>query len=117
MFGYLDNTSVRASDKKGFTLALPETENQNFYVHTDIIISKYHGNVVVPVLHTVAVKGRPRSYISKNFERPHYVSLSKKIPDMISIHIRDKAGDLVAFEHGKMIITLHFRCSTTQYFI
>ena len=28
MFGYLDNTTIRASDEKGFTLALPETGNQ-----------------------------------------------------------------------------------------
>ena len=39
MFGYLNNTAVRASDKKGFTLALPETGNQYFYVYTDIINS------------------------------------------------------------------------------
>ena len=40
-----------------------------------------------------------------------------KIFDTISINIRDEAGDLVTFEHGKVIITLHFRCSKTQYFI
>ena len=36
---------------------------------------------------------------------------------MISINIGDEAGDLVAFEHGKVIVTLHFRHSKTQYFI
>ena len=36
---------------------------------------------------------------------------------MIGINIRDKAGDLVACEHGKVIITLHFRRSKTQHFI
>ena len=56
MFGYLDNTSVRASDKKCFTLALPETGNQYFYVYTDIIKSQYHGDVVVPVLRTITWK-------------------------------------------------------------
>ena len=30
MFGFLNNTTVRASDEKGFTLALPETGNQIF---------------------------------------------------------------------------------------
>ena len=49
MSGYLSNTVIRASDKKGFTLALPETGNQYFYVYTDIINSQYHGDVVVPV--------------------------------------------------------------------
>ena len=43
--------------------------------------------------------------------------LTKKIFDTISINVRDKAGDLVAFEQGKVIITLHFRRSKTQHLI
>ena len=117
MFGFLNDTTIRASDEKGFTLALPETGNQYFYIYTDIIKSQYHGDVVVPVLRTVTVKGEHGSYVSKNFERPYYVPLNKKIFDMISINIRGEAGDLVAFEHSKVIITLHFRRSKTQYFI
>ena len=78
MFGFFNNTSIKAFDKKAFTLALPETGNQYFYVYTDIIKSQYHGDVVVPVLRTVTVKGKHGSYVSKNFERPHYVSLNKK---------------------------------------
>ena len=118
MFGFLNDTIIRASDEKGFTLALAETGNQYFYIYTNIIKSQYHGDVVVPVLHTVTVNGEHGSYVSKNFKRPHYVLLNKKAQyDMISINIRDEAGDLVAFEHGKVITTLHFRCSKTQYFI
>ena len=75
MIGYLNNTAVRAYDKKAFTFALPQTGNQYFYVHTDIIKSQYHGDVVVP---TVPVKGEHGSYVSKNFETPHYVPLNKK---------------------------------------
>ena len=74
-----------------------------------------HGEIVL--LSTVTVKGKHGSYVGKNFERPHYVLLNKKIFDTISINIRDKAGDLFAFEHSKVIITSHFRCSKTQYFI
>ena len=70
MFGFLNDTTIRASDKKGFTLALPETGNQYFYIYTNIIKSQYHGDVVVPVLRTVTVKGEHGSYVSKNFERP-----------------------------------------------
>ena len=110
MFGYLDNTQIRASDKKGFTLALPDTENEHFYIYSDIIKIRYHGDVVVSVLRTVTVKGE---HGSKNFERPHYVPLNKKIFDTISINIRDEAGDLVAFELSKVITTLHFRRSNT----
>ena len=77
IFGFLKDTTTRASDEKGFTLALPETGNQYFYVYTDIIKSRSHGDVV-PVLSTVTVKGEHGSYIRKNFERPHYVPLNKK---------------------------------------
>ena len=66
MFGFLNDTTITASDKKGFTLALPETGNQYFYVDTDIIKSQYHGDIVVPVLRTVTVKGEHGSYVGKN---------------------------------------------------
>ena len=101
MFGFLNDSIIRASR-----------------VYTDIIKSQYHGDVLVPVHRTVTVKGEHGSYVSKNFERPHYVPLNKKIFDKISINKRDEDGDLVAFEHGKkVIITLHFRRSKTLYFI
>ena len=68
IFGFLNDTTIRASDEKGFTLALPETGNQYFYLYTDIIKSQYHGDVVVPVLRTVTVKGEHGSYVSKNLK-------------------------------------------------
>ena len=101
MFGFVNDTMIRASEEKGFTLALPKTGNQYFYVYTDIIKSQYHGDVVVPVLRTVTVKGEHESYVSKNFERPHYVPLNNKIFDMISVNIRDEAEDLVPFNTVK----------------
>ena len=73
--------------------------------------------MVMLLFRTVTVKGKHGSYVGKNFERPHYVPLNKKIFDTISINIRDEAGYLVAFEHGKVIITLQFRRSKTQYFV
>ena len=109
MFGFLNDTTFRTSDEKGFTLALPETGNQYFCIYTDIIKRQYHVDVTV--------KGEHESYVSKNFERPHYVLFNEKIFDMINTNIRDEAGDLVAFEHSKVIMALHFRHSKTQYFI
>ena len=47
MFGFFNDTTIRASDKEGFTLALPETGNQHFYVYADIIKSQYHGDMVM----------------------------------------------------------------------
>ena len=64
MFGFLNDTTITASDEKGFTLALPETGNQCFCVYIDIIKSQYDGDVVVPVLRIVTVKGEHGSYVS-----------------------------------------------------
>ena len=79
MFGFLNNKTIRASDEKGFTLALPETGNQYFYVYTGIIKSQCHGDVVVPVLPTVTVKGEHGSYVSKNSKDHIMFLLTKKI--------------------------------------
>ena len=117
LFGFLNDTMIRASEEKVSPLPYLNLEINIFYVYTDIIKSQYHGDVVIPVRHTVTVKGEHRSYVSKNFKRPHYIPLNKKIFDTISVNRRDEAGYLVAFEYGKVIITLHFRCSKTQYFI
>ena len=80
MLGFLDDTTIRASDEKGFTLALSKIFLR-FHGY-------YHGDVVVPILCTVTIKGKHESYVSKNFERPHYVPLNKNIFDTISINIR-----------------------------
>ena len=69
---------IRAFDKRDFTLALLETGNQYFYVYTDVIKNQHHGDIVVPVLRTVTVKGKHGSYVSRNFERPHYAPQNKK---------------------------------------
>ena len=44
----------------------------------------------------LTVKRKHESYVSKNFQRPHYVPLNKKIFDTISMNIRDEVGDLAA---------------------
>ena len=56
MIGFLNNTTIRTFDKRDFTLALPKTGNQYFYVYTDVIKSQHYSDIVVPVLRTVTVK-------------------------------------------------------------
>ena len=75
MFGFLNNRVIRAFDKKGLTLSLPETGNQYICVYTDITKSQYHDDVVVSVPRTVTVKGEHGSYVSKSFERPYFMFL------------------------------------------
>ena len=101
--------------RKVSPLPNPKLEINIFTLILILSRGQYNGDVVVPLLRTVIIKGEHGSYVSKKFERPHYVPL--KIFDTISINTRDEAGDLVAFEHGQVIITLHFRRSKTRHFI
>ena len=72
---------------------------------------------MAPILQTVTVEGEHGSYINKHYERPNYIPLSKNEFSTIDINIRDEAGDLVAFEHGKVNITLHFRRRKASYYV
>ena len=117
IFGFMTGEKIQGSATEGFTLALPNTGNQMLYVYTDIIRGQYYGDIVAPILQTVTVRRDHGTFISKHFERPHYIPLNKSNFDTIDINIRDEVGDLVAFEHGKVNITLHFRRSKTHYYI
>ena len=115
--GFKSPTTIMSHLTASYTLALPDTGNQYFYVYTDIIEGQYYGDVVAKILQTVTVKGEHGSYVNKHYERPNYLPLSLNNFDTISINIRDEAGDLVAFEYGKVNITLHFRRRKTSYYI
>ena len=49
-------------------------------------------------------------YVSKNFERPHYVPLNKNIFDTISTNIKYEAADLVAFDIKYKRQSCRFSC-------
>ena len=86
------------------------------YILQDIVQgynSSYHRRIdrapaSVSLLYVGQVR---RKLYGKSWTKPRR-ELKFKLGD-----IRDKAGDLVAFEYGKVIITLHFRPSKAQYFI
>ena len=62
MFGFLNDNTIRAFDEKGFTLALPETGNQYFYVYTDIIKSQYQYLFLLPPTQSSFQKGKTIDY-------------------------------------------------------
>ena len=117
ILGFVTGLQIKSSLTEGYTLALSDTGNHYFYVYIDIIQGQYYGDVVVPIIQTVKASGKHGSYVSRRYEKPQYVPLNKSEFDTIDINIRDEVGDLVAFEHGKVNITLHFRRSKTHYYI
>ena len=49
--------------------------------------------------------------VSKSFERPHYLPVSRREFETIEVNIKRDTGESVPFELGKVLLTLHFRQS------
>ena len=80
-----------------------------FFVYCDIVQYQLVGDANVPLLRTIPVTGRNGDVIVNSFDNVHYVGLSRSTFQEIEIHITDDTGLRVPFEHGRVIVKLHFR--------
>lgn len=87
--------------------------NGNFsalYVYCDIVESRPVGDVSVPLLRTLSTsKGKIGETVGVSMQPIHYLPVNRTAFDTVEINIRSDAGDLVPFQSGKVIVTLHFR--------
>ena len=87
----------------------PMNPIHSLQVYCDLVEPRVVGDVLVPLLRIVPVKGSHGDTVSKSYENVHYVPLSRKTFQTVEIDIRDHAGDIVPFERGTLNVTLHFR--------
>ena len=80
-----------------------------FFVYCDIVEPQLVGDVNVPLLRSVAIKGQDGEVVSKSFDNIHYIGLGRSTFQDIEIHITDDTGTRVPFEYGRVIVKLHFR--------
>ena len=88
----------------------------DLFVYCDLIQSQYVSDALVPLLRIVPVEGEVGQRVSKSFVRPQYVPVSRKQFETIEVNIKRDTGESVPFEFGRVLLTLHFRQSQTQYF-
>lgn len=93
-------------------VADPNVDLHLLYIYTDIIQPEMVGGIVAPLLRILTVKGKDGEMVHAQFERPHYLPLSRKNIESIEIVIRTHSGRYVSFERGKLIVKLHFRLKT-----
>ena len=89
----------------------------SLFVYCDLLEYVAVGDARAPLLHIVSAAGSNGDIITKTFEEPVYVPLQKKNFDSIEIDIRDDLGRSIAFENGRVILTLHFRRAMTPHFL
>ena len=85
-------------------------DRHNIFVYCNLVKPTFCGNGFYPVLRTVAVNSDNRNkYVSKTFERIHYLPLAGDFFNEIEIDLRFEDGSPVRFLWGKVICILHFR--------
>jgi hypothetical protein len=87
------------------------------YVYCDLLQFTHVGDIKAPLLRVVDSGGETGDVITRYYERPRYVPLQKKNFDSIQLIIRDDLGEKIQFETGKVLLTLHFRRTRSQYLL
>lgn len=80
------------------------------YVYTDVVESQLVGDVMVPLIRVVPFKNNnKREDTWVNFPRVQYLPVRIRETDSIEIVISRDNGEIIPFQKGKVVVTLHFR--------
>ena len=79
------------------------------YVYSDIVQPQIVGDTSAKLLKTIPVEGKYGDVITKTFTNIEYVPIQTKSFEDMEILLRTNTGEPMPFEHGKVVITLHFR--------
>ena len=97
-------------------LSLVTGNVSSLFIYSDIIQSQYVGDVKVPLLRAVGVEGKHGDFITKSFDRPQYLPVCRQTLDTVEIDIKGDTAEKISFQHGKVIVKLHFRKQRPVYF-
>ena len=115
ILGFSSNTRISSTSIAEREADL-EQGFHDLYVYCDIVQAQFVGDALVPLLRIVPVEGDDGRRVSKSFERPHYLPVSRSEFETIEVNIRRDTGESVPFELGKVLLTLHFRQSRPAIF-
>src|ERR1043165_3432117 len=89
----------------------------SMYVYCNVLEHVPVGDTKAPLLRIVRVTDRSGENVHTLYEKPLYVPLQQKNFDSIEIDIRSDVGNPIAFESGKVVVTLHFRRCKLPYLL
>ena len=69
------------------------------------------GDSCVPLLRTVHIEGKDGDVVTVNYDKPHYVPVSKKYIENILVELKTDQKKIIEFTYGKTIVKLPFRPS------
>ena len=88
----------------------------SLFVYCDVVEHVVVSDVKALLLRTVKITGKEGLTVDRIFQTVQHVPFRRKQFSTIEIDIRDDTGRPVAFQSGKVIVTLHFRRKRHAYF-
>ena len=83
------------------------------YIYSNVVQSRIVGDTMAPLLRVVPLKRKEKTHPSSvnwvRFQHVQYSPVNKTQSDTIEVNIRRDNGDVVPFESGKVVLTLHFK--------
>ena len=73
MLGFEKNTVISGKFTAGSFVSTATNGLNYMYIYSDIVRSQFVGDVKVPLLRVVPLKGRYGTMTNYNFEKPHYI--------------------------------------------
>lgn len=91
-------------------IALPSGGLNHIYVYSDVVEENAVGDVQAPLLRVLPVQNyRNDVMLDKAFSNVYYTPVARKRIAEIEFKITDDTGRAIEFEHGKIVIVLHFQ--------
>ena len=107
---YAEEAACAPATYRAIKFPILDRSITTLYTYTNIVDVVHIGDVRAALLLSCPFKVSKENNVQQlEFLRPTYTKVNRQKLNQIDIEIRDGAGDLVPFLHGKTVITLHFR--------
>ena len=87
----------------------------SLYVYCPLVGPRLVGDAEVPLLRIVTVEGKGGQLVTRVLNLIQYFPLVQRRFQTVEISIRDDAADIVPFERGRVVVTLHCRKRKESY--
>ena len=102
-----DGHSLRK--KQGVAGERPGSGFQFPFMYCNVVQPTVVGDTFVPLLRIVPVEGKTGQTVTRTYQNIQYLPVQANNFETVEIQIAKDTGELVPFERGKAVVTLHFR--------
>ena len=102
-------TDIPYGRNKGSRVSDLDQGFSSLYVYCNVVQPTVVGDTFVPLLRIVPVEGKTDHTVTRTYQNIQYLPVQANNFETVEIQIAKDTGELVPFERGKAVVTLHFR--------